>query len=304
MRILVTGGAGFIGSQVADRYIELGHDVAIVDCLTTGRLENLNPKATFYEKNICDADLMQVFEEFKPEVVNHHAAQVNVRRSVEDPAYDAEVNVKGTINICQCAVAAKCRKIIYISSGGAMYGDPEIIPANEETPANPLCPYGCSKYVGEKYVQLYAKLYDIAFTALRYANVYGPRQDPHGEAGVVAVFSEILFGGKQPKIFGDGTKTRDYVYVKDAVEASVLALEQGDGRSYNVGTGVQTTDDEIFAAIRDASGVDIEAEHTEFRAGEVRHIALDTSRIQAELGWKATTPLSEGMPVAVDYYRP
>lgn len=303
MRILVTGGAGFIGSHVAERYVGLGHEVAVVDDLSTGREENLHPQAKFYQKSICDDDLPAVFNEFAPEVLNHHAAQVNVRRSVENPVYDARVNVLGSINLFGCAVAAGCRKIIYASSGGAMYGDPETIPADEETPANPLCPYGCSKYAAEKYLQLYGKLNEIAHTTLRYANVYGPRQDPHGEAGVVAVFSQMLFAGEQPRIFGDGSKTRDYVFVRDLVEANVLALAGGDGRAYNVGTGRRTTDDEIFNAICDAAGVKVEPAYTDFRAGEVRHIALDASRIRNELGWQAATPLEEGIPVAVAYYK-
>jgi len=303
MRILVTGGAGFIGSHVVDRYIELGHEVAVIDDLSTGREQNINPRAKFYRKSICD-DLSNVFTDFAPEILNHHAAQVNVRRSVENPSHDAEVNVIGSINLYRCAVAVGCRKIIYASSGGAMYGEPENIPAGEETPANPLCPYGCSKYAAEKYLQLFGRLYDISFTTLRYANVYGPRQDPHGEAGVVAIFSQLLFAGQRPTIFGDGSKTRDYVFVKDIVEANVLAVDRGDGRAYNVGTGRPTTDDEIFAAVRRAAGVDVEPIHTDFRPGEVRHIALDASRIKNELGWQAATPLEQGIPSAVDYYRP
>jgi UDP-glucose 4-epimerase len=223
---------------------------------------------------------------------------------VDEPDFDADVNIRGTINVCRAAADAGCRKIIYISSGGAMYGEPETVPADEETPAEPLCPYGCSKYAGEKYVRLLARLSDIPWTVLRYANVYGPRQDPRGEAGVVAVFSGMLFRGEQPRIFGDGSKTRDYVFVKDVVEANVLALEQGDGRAYNVGTGRETTDDEIFEAVRDAAGVAREAAHVDFRPGEVRHIALDASRIARELGWRAATPLEEGIPEAVAYYRP
>ena len=304
MRILVTGGAGFIGSHLVDRYIELGHEVAVIDNLFTGREQNLNPRAKFYKKSICDDDLMNTFTDFAPEILNHHAAQVNVRRSVENPSHDAKINILGSLNLYRCAVAAECRKIVYASSGGAMYGNPEMIPADEQTPANPLCPYGCSKYAAEKYLQLFGRLYNISFTTLRYANVYGPRQDPHGEAGVVAVFSQLLFAGKRPSIFGDGSKTRDYVFVKDIVEANLLAIDRGDGRAYNVGTGRRTSDDEIFAAIRRAVGVDIEPIHTDFRPGEVRHVALDASRIKNELGWQATTPLEEGIASAVDYYRP
>jgi len=303
MRIMVTGGAGFIGSHVVDRYVELGHDVAVVDDLSSGSEANLNPRARFFRKNVCAGDLADVFREFRPELVNHHAAQVNVRRSVDDPIHDATVNIVGSINVYRCAGEAGCRKVIYASSGGAMYGEPEHIPADETTPARPLCPYGCSKYAAEKYLYLYAELYGFRATTLRYANVYGPRQDPHGEAGVVAIFSQLMLAAKPPSIFGDGSKTRDYVFVGDVVEANVLALDGGDGRSYNVGTGRRTTDDEIFEAVREAVGADIRPIYTDFRPGEVRHIALDASLILAELGWRATTPLEEGVPRAVAYYR-
>ena len=303
MRILVTGGAGFIGSHIVDRYLEMGHEVAIVDNLSTGRRENLNPNATFFEKSILDPDLCKVFEEFSPEVVNHQAAQVNVRRSVEDPAFDAQTNVLGSINVFRSAAEAKCRKVIYSSSGGACYGEPQKIPADENTPVRPLCPYGASKYAAEKYLELYALLNNMSYTILRYANVYGPRQDPHGEAGVVAVFSELMLNSKQPQIFGDGSKTRDYVFVADIAEANVFALNAGDGNAFNIGTGRQTTDDEIFFAIRDALGVQIEAEHTDFREGEVRHIALDASRAKQELGWASEFTLETGMPRTIAWYR-
>jgi len=303
MRIMVTGGAGFIGSHVVDRYIELGHEVAVVDDLSTGREANLNPRARFFREDICSPQLAAVFGEFRPEIVNHHAAQVNVRRSVEDPVHDASVNILGSINVFRCAGESGCQKVIYASSGGAMYGEPERIPADEDTPVRPLCPYGCSKYAAEKYLFLFADLYGFRATTLRYANVYGPRQDPHGEAGVVAIFSETMLAGKRPSIFGDGSKTRDYVFVGDVVEANVLALETGDGRSYNVGTGRRTSDDEIFEAVRRAVGSEVRPIYTDFRPGEVRHIALDSSRIAREMGWSARTPLEEGVPVAVEYYR-
>ena len=303
MKVLVTGGAGFIGSHIVDAYIEHGHEVAVVDDLSTGREENLNPRAVFHRKSILDEGLGDIFAGFKPEVVCHQAAQVNVRRSVEDPVFDARVNVLGSLNVYRCAAEAECRKVIYASSGGACYGDPPVIPAAEDTPVRPLCPYGVSKYAAEKYLELYGAQYGMACTILRYANVYGPRQDPHGEAGVVAVFSELMLAGKRPQIFGDGSKTRDYVFVEDVARANVLALERGDGRAYNIGTGRETTDDEIFLAVRDALGVSIEPIHTDFRKGEVRHVALDVSRAQDELGWTSQATLETGMPKAVAYYR-
>jgi len=303
VRILVTGGAGFIGSHVADRYVALGHEVAVLDNLSTGQRANLNPKCRFYEMSLMDPRLEETVLQFAPEVISHHAAQVNVRRSVEDPVFDAEMNVLGSIRLFQAAAKAHCGKLIYISSGGACYGDPERIPANEETPVRPLCPYGASKYAAEKYLELFGSLYGMRTTILRYANVYGPRQDPHGEAGVVAVFSQLLLAGRSPQIFGDGSKTRDYVFVQDIVEANALALAGGDGRIYNVGTGRQVTDDEVYRTIRDALAAKAEAVHTDFRKGEVRHIALDASRLRRELGWKPMVSFEEGMAKTAAWYR-
>jgi UDP-glucose 4-epimerase len=303
MRILVTGGAGFIGSHVADRYIELGHEVAVLDDLSSGKPENVNPRAKLFRVSLLDERLAGAFDEFRPEAVSHHAAQVNVRRSVDAPEFDATVNVVGSVRLFQAAVTHGCAKVIYASSGGACYGEPPKLPAPEETPVRPLCPYGLSKYAAEKYLQLYSALNGLRFTVLRYANVYGPRQDPHGEAGVVAIFSQLLLEGKAPTIFGDGTKTRDYVFVSDIVQANVLALEAGDGGLYNVGTGREVSDDQIFEAVRDAVGVKIKPVHSEFRRGEVRRIALDAGRIRAELGWRPRVALEQGIPKAVEFYR-
>ena len=303
MRILVTGGAGFIGSHVVDQYLDLGHEVAVVDDLSTGRAENVNPEAKFYQTSLLDDGLARAFDDFAPEVVSHHAAQVNVRRSVDDPSHDARVNVLGSIRLYQCAISAGVRKVIYISSGGACYGDPEKIPADEDTPIRPLCPYGLSKYAAERYLQLNGELYGLPYTILRYANVYGPRQDPHGEAGVVAVFSEQILDGSRPTIFGDGSKTRDYVFIGDIVDANARVLDAGDGRIYNVGTGRRITDDQIFEAVRHALGVNIQPVYADFRKGEVMHIALDATRLRTDLGWEPGTSLEQGVPQAVEYYR-
>ena len=205
MRILVTGGAGFIGSHVVDRYLALGHEVAVLDDLSTGRSENLNQAARFYEKSILDDDLADVFRDFRPDVTSHHAAQIDVRRSVAEPEYDARVNVEGSIRVFLCALEAGCGKAIYASSGGACYGEPERLPADEDTPIRPIAPYGASKYAAEKYLELFGRLHGLRCTILRYANVYGPRQDPKGEAGVVAIFSRQILAGETPTIFGDGS---------------------------------------------------------------------------------------------------
>ena len=303
MRILVTGGAGFIGSHVTDRFIELGHEVAVLDDLSSGKPENVNPKARLFRMSLLDGGLASVFDEFRPEVVSHHAAQVNVRRSVDAPEFDATVNVVGSVRLFHAAATHGCGKVIYASSGGACYGDPPKLPAREDTPVRPLCPYGVSKYVAEKYLQLFGTLNEMRFTVLRYANVYGPRQDSHGEAGVVAIFTELLLAGKTPAIFGDGSKTRDYVFVSDIVQANALALEAGDGEVFNVGTGREVSDDQVFAAVRDAAGVKIEAVHSEFRKGEVRRVALDASHIREELGWRPSVAIEQGIPKAVEFYR-
>lgn len=302
MKILVTGGAGFIGSHIVDRLIADGHDVAIVDNLSTGKRENLNPKARFHELDIADPKLKDVFDAEKPDMVSHQAAQIDVRLSVSDPMHDARANVLGSINLLQNAVAHKLRKVIYASSGGAMYGEPKERPATEDCPPHPLCPYGITKHTVEHYLELYQELYGLRSTTLRYANVYGPRQDPHGEAGVVAIFSEQMLAGVQPTIFGDGTKTRDYVYVEDIVAANVHVMERGDGEAFNVGLGREVTDYEIFAAVRDALGVKVEPQYADRRPGEVEHISLDGSRLRAT-GWEPRFPLEAGIPLAVAFYQ-
>ena len=301
MKFLVTGGAGFIGSHLVDRLIADGHQVAVVDNLSEGKREQVNPKARFHEADITDPGLADIFAHEKPEIVSHHAAQVNVRLSVDDPLYDARVNVLGSINVLEAAVRSGCRKILYASSGGACYGEPEEIPTPETSPVRPLCPYGVTKHTVEHYLELYAALHGFSYTVLRYANVYGPRQDPHGEAGVVAIFATLMLKGEQPKIFGDGAKTRDYVHVSDVVQANLRAIDAPDG-IYNVGLGRQVTDYEIFAAVRDALGVGVEPLYTEKRPGEVDHIALDGGRLCA-IGWSPEFTLETGIPHAVEYYR-
>jgi len=302
-KAIVTGGAGFIGSHICDALIERGIAVAVIDNLSSGKKQNLAPAATFYEVDVRDESIRDIFAKETPDFLFHLAAQMDVRQSVADPMYDASVNVGGTANLLEAGRAVGLDKTVYAATGGAMYGEPKDLPADESTPVEPLSPYGLSKGAAEQYLELYRKLYGMNYTSLRFPNVYGPRQDPHGEAGVVAVFSQLLLAGKTPNIFGDGSKTRDYVFVKDVVEANVLALDGGDGRAYNVGTGRETTDDEIFEAVRKAVGVDIQAVHTDFREGEVRHIALDVSRLRSELGWTPSISLEAGVPSTVEYQR-
>lgn len=304
MRIIVTGGGGFIGSNVVDRFLALGHEVAIVDNLCTGRRQNLNPGAQFHEVDITDAAALQaVFEQFRPQIVDHHAAQIDVRKAVDDPKLDATVNVLGGLSVIQSAMSVGIEKFIYASTGGAVYGNPEVIPCTEDTPARPISPYGISKHVLEHYLELYGIIDGLQWTVLRYANVFGPRQDPKGEAGVNAIFTGMMLSGQRPTIFGKGDKTRDYVFVGDVVEANVLALDKGAGEIMNIGTGVQTTDREVYDAIAAAVGYTEPPIYTEERKGEVRHVALDASKAKRLLGWEPKVSFREGARLTVEYNR-
>ncbi len=301
MKILITGGAGFIASQVADRYIAEGHAVAIVDNLSTGLRENLNPQATFYEVDITDeAALAQVFDKEQPEVINHHAAQMDVRRSVAEPAFDATTNIVGSIYLIENAIRVGIHKFIYASTGGAVYGELECIPADEEHPINPLSQYGISKHTVEHYLRLYHDNDDLIYTVLRYGNVYGPRQNPHGEAGVNAIFAGLMLVGKRPTIFGDGSKTRDYVYVSDVVAANVLALSRGDNDVFNIATGIETTDQEVFDAIAAATGYQGPPIYGQERKGEIHRCALGISRARERLGWEPQVAFTEGSRLTVE----
>ncbi|MGI5819917.1 MAG: NAD-dependent epimerase/dehydratase family protein [Armatimonadota bacterium] len=304
MKILVTGGAGFIGSNLVDRYIAEGHEVAIVDNLATGRRSNINPDASFHEVSITDEDaLAEVFARERPEVVNHHAAQMDVRRSVAEPQFDAQTNVIGTINVLEAAREFEARKLIFASTGGAIYGDSEIVPTPEDAPLQPISHYGTSKRAGELYFQLYGRLYGTAYTILRYANVFGPRQNPKGEAGVNAIFANMMLRGETPTIFGTGDKTRDYVFVGDVVEANVLALERGEGETLNIGTGLQTTDQEVYDAVAAAVGFPEPPIYGDERPGDVRHSCIDASLAREILGWAPTVEFREGVRRTVDYQR-
>ncbi|MFP4111568.1 MAG: SDR family oxidoreductase [Candidatus Woesearchaeota archaeon] len=307
MKILVTGGAGFIGSHVVDLLIENGHDVAIVDNLRTGNKENINKKARFYKVDITNKKLDSVFEKESPEIVYHLAAQANVRISVDEPLLDAEINVKGTINILQNCVKHNIKRIIYTSSGGAIYGEPAKNPAPETNPIRPLCPYGLTKYIGEEYVNLYNRLYNLDFRILRYGNVYGPRQDPKGEAGVISIFIGKMMAGEDPLIFGDGNQTRDYVYVGDVARANLIALDKDtENREFNIGFGKETSVNELFVMLKetmfDYLKKEFFARHVDPVPGEVRQIYLDISRTKKDLGWSPEIDLKEGMKRTVDFF--
>ncbi len=315
-KVLVTGGAGFIGSHVAEHLLDAGCEVVIVDDLSTGRRESVPGRAAFYEADITDRDaLREVFRREKPTVVDHHAAQINVRVSVEDPIRDARINIMGMLEVLEASRLAGVRRIIFASSGGAIYGEPGAtgdaaqagdaragIPVPESHPARPMSPYGAAKLAGEYYLECFKIIYGLEAVILRYGNVYGPRQDPRGEAGVMAIFIDRLLRDEPPVIFGDGRQTRDYVYVEDVARANVAALAKGSG-AYNIGTGREASVLELLDVIRRAMGSTASPQHVEERAGEVRHIALDCSRAAGELGWRPGVGLEAGIENTVSWHR-
>ncbi len=304
MKILVTGGAGFIGSHVIDALVREGHDVVVVDDLSMGRREQVHPAARFHRVDIRQREaLEEIFRAERPEVISHHAAQGNLRRSMSEPSFDASVNILGSLILLELSLAYAVRKFIYSSSGGAVYGEPQHLPVDETHPIRPLSAYGVSKYAVEQYLDLFGSGLDHAI--LRYANVYGPRQDPQGEAGVVAIFSRQMLSGQRPTIFGDGTKTRDYVHVDDIVRANLLVMAEGKaaGRVFNLGLGREVTDREIFELVRSAVGATIEPVLADKRPGEIDRICLDASRAKADLGWEPAVLLGEGIARTVGYYR-
>jgi UDP-glucose 4-epimerase len=304
VKILVSGGAGFIGSHVTDAYVKAGHDVIVVDDLSTGHEHNLNPQAGFVRLDIRDrAGVAELMARERPEVLNHHAAQMDVRRSVADPVFDAQVNLIGLLNLLEEGRAHGLRRVLFASSGGTVYGEPEAVPVREEAPKEPLCPYGITKRGSELYLIYYAHLYGIGYAALRYANVYGPRQDPHGEAGVVAIFVGRLLRDEQPVINGTGEQSRDYVYVGDVARANLLALDSRFCGAVNIGTGVETTVRQLFALLCDATGVRKPEQFGPTKAGEQARSALDPSHAARTLGWTAEMPLAEGLARTVRYFR-
>ncbi len=305
MRILVTGGAGFIASHVADAYIQAGHEVAVLDDLSRGHRRNVNAKIQFYQGDICDRSFVKrVFAQFRPEALNHHAAQMDVRRGVREPIFDAQVNIIGSLNLVEEAVAHQTQHIVYASSAGAGYGEPQQFPVPEDYPINPITPYGISKHTVEHYLFTFAHLYGITYTVLRYGNVYGPRQSSQGEAGVFAIFCEQMLRGEQPVIYGDGSKTRDYVYVADVAAANVAALSRGHGQLFNIGSGVPTADMEVFRAVRGLLGKSsVSPRYLPVRPGEIQNIYLDISKAQRLLEWMPKIPFSEGARRTVEYFK-
>jgi UDP-glucose 4-epimerase len=305
MKILVTGGAGFIASNVADAYIAAGHDVAILDDLSRGSMSNVNPRARFYEGDVRDREFVEhVFSSEKPNVVNHHAAQMDVRRGVREPVFDASVNILGSINLLEASVAHKVGRFVYISTAGAAYGEPKEMPVPEEYPINPITPYGISKHTVEHYLFTFSVLYGLPYVVLRYGNVYGPRQSSKGEAGVFAIFCEQMLAGIRPVIYGDGSKVRDYVYIDDVAQANLQALTHGTGEIFNIASGLPTTDYEVFTRVRDELSLErLEPEYVPVRPGEIDRIVLNTSKARRLLDWTPRVPLESGARRTVEYFR-
>ena len=304
MKILITGGAGFIGSHVADEYIKAGHTVAVVDNLATEIFENIHPVAKFYKTDIKNHhNLDRTFKRFKPDVVIHHAAQAEVRRSVDDPLFDAHTNIIGGLNVLECARKYQVKKIIYANTGGALYGEvpPSKLPVKEDYPIYPASPYGMSKFTFENYLDLYSRLYGIKYTSLRYANVYGPRQNPKGEAGVVAIFCGMMLAGQTPKIFGNGRQTRDYVYVGDVARANLLALKKGDNQKINISTGRQTNVNKLFRLVAQKTTFKKQPLFAPAVRGELRRACQDFTLAKKILGWEPLINLDNGVVATIEY---
>jgi UDP-glucose 4-epimerase len=300
---LVTGGAGFVGSHIVDAYLDDGHQVVVIDDLFTGHRENVNPKCEFHHMDIRDPHLEDLFQKHRFEIVSHQAARGNVRASMEDPMTFADVNVRGGINLLDCCRKYGVNKIIYSSTGGCVYGDPRYLPADELHPLQPRDPYGASKAGFELYLPVYQMNYGLKYTILRYPNVYGARQDPFGEAGVIAIFAGQMLRGRQPVINGDGEQLRDYVHVSDVVRANRIVLNAGDNDIFNVGWGRGTSVNQIFRGLRDILGVEVAEVHGPAKLGEIRQTFLDARKIASTLGWTPQVDLADGLEQTVQYFR-
>ena len=305
MRILVTGGAGFIGSHVVDAYVAAGHQVAVLDNFSTGNEANLNPAAEAHRVDIRDQPSVErVLASFRPDIVNHHAAQSEVPKSVADPTFDAQVNIIGGLNLLKACVDQAVQKLIFISTGGALYGEPDVVPADEDHPIRPLSPYGTSKFCFEQYLGTFKRTFGLEFTVLRYANIYGARQDFYAEEGrVVAIFASRMLEGKPVTIDGDGDQSRDMLHVGDAATANLAALERGAGGIFHISTGVPVTINDLYRKLAILTGYKQTPNHGPRRKGDVYRIALDNSRARRDLGWEPRVNLEEGLSLTVDYFR-
>ncbi|MHB1007118.1 MAG: NAD-dependent epimerase/dehydratase family protein [Chloroflexota bacterium] len=301
--MLVTGGAGFIGSHVAEAYAAAGHNVVVVDDLSSGNRQNLPPEIPIRQVDIRSANLDEVFAAEQPEVVNHHAAQISVNFSVRQPRTDADVNIAGSLNVIDCCVRHGVKKMIYISSGGAAVGEPRYLPVDEQHPVDPLSPYGVSKHTVEHYLYLYRQISGLDYTILRYPNVYGPRQDPLGEAGVVAIFLGQMLRGEPTRVNGSGDQLRDYIHVSDLARANVLALGAAPGTMYNTGTGVGTSVNEIWRNLAEILGYRQSPVHGSALPGEVYKIYLDSSRVERDLGWRSQMALADGLRQTAEWFK-
>ncbi len=304
MKILVTGGAGFIASHIVDAYIQLGHEVSVLDNLSTGRKKNLNPRAAFVQQDIRDAEATKaLFAQQKFDVVCHHAAQMDVRRSVADPVFDASVNILGVLTLLEECVKNGVKKIIFASSGGAIYGEQDYFPADEKHPTRPISPYGVAKLATEEYLFYYKAVYGLDAVNLRYANIYGPRQNPEGEAGVIAIFTSRMLTGASAVINGDGKQTRDYVFVADVVRANILALEYKGSNTFKIGTGIESDVNTLFRILKKETGSSCPETHGPAKKGEQMRSVLDHSKATSVLGWTPSVTLEEGLARTVEYFR-
>lgn len=300
---LIIGGAGFIGSHLADELIKIGGRVVIVDNLSTGKKENVNQKAVFYKIDILNPKLSDIFKKEKPQIAFHYAAQIDVRKSVEDPIKDAKINVLGSLNILENCRKYKVKKIIFASTGGAIYGEADIIPTPETYSEFPLSPYGIAKLAIEKYLNYYFKNFNLSYTALRLGNVYGPRQNSKGEAGVIAIFCDKIFTGKQPIIYGDGKQTRDFVYVDDVITANILSLKKNKIGVFNIGTGIENDINTIFLMLKKLTNSSCREIHGVAKSGEQKRSCLDYSKAKKEFGWCPKYNLDEGLKETVEWFR-